>query len=75
MHPRRWRARLMSAIAPSGRDVEGGKHHYRYRALDQPVCGMHRRDGRTTLFVQREVPGIYGEDQDCCQAYHKARGH
>ena len=39
---------------------------YRYRALDQPVCGMHRRDDRTTLFVQREVPGIYGEDQDCC---------
>ena len=48
------------------RDVEGGKHHYRYRALDQPVCGMQRRGDRTTLFVQREVPGIYGEGQDCC---------
>ena len=24
------------------------------------------RAGRTTLFVQREVPGIYGEGQDCC---------
>ena len=48
------------------RHVEGGKHHYRYRALDQPACGMQRRAGRTTLFVQREVPGIYGEGQDCC---------
>ena len=54
-------------VAESERDVEGGKHHYRYRALDQPVCGMHRRDGRATLFVQREVPGIYGEGQDCCR--------
>ena len=27
---------------------------------------MHRRAGRTALFVQREVPGIYGEGQDCC---------
>ena len=27
---------------------------------------MQRRAGRTTLFVQREVPGIYGEGQDCC---------
>jgi len=27
---------------------------------------MQRRGDRTTLFVQREVPGIYGEDQDCC---------
>ncbi len=53
-------------VAASERDVEGGKHHYRYRALDQPVCGLQRRGGRTTLFVQREVPGIYGEDQDCC---------
>jgi len=40
--------------------------YYRYRALDQPVCGMQRRGDRTTLFVQREVPGIYGEGQDCC---------
>ena len=39
-------------VATSARDVEGGKHHYRYRALDQPVCGMHRHDGRTTLYVQ-----------------------
>ena len=53
-------------VAPSKRDVEGGKHHYRYSALDQPACGMQRRGDRTTLFVQREVPGIYGEDQDCC---------
>ena len=51
----------------SERDVEGGKHHYRYRALDQPVCGMHLHDGRSTLWVQREVPGIYGEAQDCCR--------
>ena len=28
---------------------------------------MHRRGDRTTLFVQREVPGIYGEGQDCCR--------
>ena len=27
---------------------------------------LQRRAGRTTLFVQREVPGIYSEDQDCC---------
>ena len=54
-------------VASSERDVEGGKHHYRYRALDQPVCGMQRRGGRTTLWVQREVPGIYGENQDCCR--------
>ena len=54
-------------ITPSARDVEGGKHHYRYRALDQPVCGLLRREGRTTLYVQREVPGIYGEGQDCCR--------
>jgi hypothetical protein len=27
---------------------------------------MRRRGDRTTLFVQREVPGIYGEGQDCC---------
>ena len=53
-------------VTASERDVEGGKHHYRYRALDQPVCGMRRRGDRTTLFVQREVPGIYGEGQDCC---------
>ena len=53
-------------VAASERDVEGGKHHYRYRALDQPVCGLHSRAGRTTLYVQREVPGIYGENQDCC---------
>ena len=53
-------------VTSSARDVEGGKHHYRYRALDQPVCGLHLHDGRTTLFVQREVPGIYGEGQDCC---------
>ena len=54
-------------VAASERDIQRGKHrHYRYRALDQPVCGMQRRAGRTTLFVQREVPGIYGEDQDCC---------
>ena len=53
-------------VTTSERDVEGGKHHYRYRALDQPVCGLHRHDGRTTLYVQREVPGIYGEGQDCC---------
>ena len=53
-------------VTKSERDVEGGKHHYRYRALDQPVCGLDRRGGRTTLFVQREVPGIYGEGQDCC---------
>ena len=53
-------------VTKSERDVEGGKHHYRYRALDQPVCGMHRRAGRTTLYIQREVPGIYGEGQDCC---------
>jgi hypothetical protein len=37
-----------------------------YRALDQPVCGLQRRGDRTTLYVQREVPGIYGENQDCC---------
>ena len=54
-------------VALSERDVEGGKHHYRYRALDQPVCGMQRRAGRTTLLVQREVPSIYGEGQDCCR--------
>ena len=53
-------------VVRSERDVEGGKHHYRYRALDQPVCGMQRRGDRTTLWIQREVPGIYGEDQDCC---------
>ena len=53
-------------VLASARDVEGGKHHYRYRALDQPVCGLHSRAGRTTLYVQREVPGIYGENQDCC---------
>ena len=53
-------------VTASERDVEGGKHHYRYRALDQPVCGLHSRAGRTTLYVQREVPGIYGENQDCC---------
>ena len=54
-------------VAASERDIQRGKHrHYRYRSLDQPVCGMQRRGGRTTLFVQREVPGIYGEDQDCC---------
>ena len=53
-------------VTASERDVEGGKHHYRYRALDQPVCGLQRRDGRTALYVQREVPGIYGEGQDCC---------
>ena len=36
------------------------------RSLDQPVCGLLRRDGRTTLYVQREVAGIYSPSQDCC---------
>ena len=59
--------RPWTRVTRSARDVEGGKHHYRYRALDQPACGLQRRDGRTTLYVQREVPGIYGENQDCCR--------
>ena len=25
-----------------------------------------RREGRTTLYVQREVAGIYSPSQDCC---------
>ena len=37
-----------------------------YRSLDQPVCGLLRREGRTTLYVQREVAGIYSPTQDCC---------
>ena len=35
-------------------------------AYYQPVCGLLRRDGRTTLYVQREVAGIYSPSQDCC---------
>ena len=39
----------------------------RYRSLDQPVCGLLRRDdGRTMMYVQREVAGIYSPSQDCC---------
>ena len=32
----------------------------------KPVCGLLRREGRTTLYVQREVAGIYSPSQDCC---------
>ena len=54
-------------VATSERDIDSGKHNYRNRAIDQPVCGMLRRDGRTTLYVQREVAGIYAPGQDCCR--------
>ena len=53
-------------VAASERDVDLASRHFRYRSLDQPVCGMLRRDGRTTLYVQREVAGIYSPSQDCC---------
>jgi hypothetical protein len=43
-----------------------GAKKFRYRSLDQPVCGLLRREGRTTLYVQREVAGIYSPTQDCC---------
>ena len=43
-----------------------GAKKFRYRSLDQPVCGLLRREGRTTLYVQREVAGIYSPSQDCC---------
>ena len=28
-----------------------GAKKFRYRSLDQPVCGLLRREGRTTLYV------------------------
>ena len=52
-------------VASSERDVDLVAKK-RYRSLDQPVCGLLRRDGRTTLYVQREVAGIYSPSQDCC---------
>ena len=51
-------------VLKSERDVDLGAKKFRYRSLDQPVCGLLRRDGRMTLYVQREVAGIYSPSQD-----------
>ena len=53
-------------VLKSERDVDLGAKKFRYRSLDQPVCRLLRREGRTTLYVQREVAGIYSPSQDCC---------
>ena len=58
--------RPWARVVRSERDVDLGAKKFRYRSLDQPVCGLLRRDGRTTLYVQREVAGIYSPSQDCC---------
>ncbi len=58
--------RPWTRVVRSERDVDLGAKKFRYRSLDQPVCGLLRRDGRTTLYVQREVAGIYSPSQDCC---------
>ena len=60
----RWTA--WTRVLKSERDVDLGAKKFRYRSLDQPVCGLLRHDGRTTLYVQREVAGIYSPSQDCC---------
>ena len=61
VHWRPW-----TRVLKSERDVDLGAKKFRYRSLDQPVCGLLRREGRTTLYVQREVAGIYSPSQDCC---------
>ena len=58
--------RPWTRVLKSERDVDLGAKKFRYRSLDQPVCGLLRREGRTTLYVQREVAGIYSPSQDCC---------
>ena len=61
--------RPWTRVVRSERDVDLGAKKFRYRSLDQPVCGLLRglrSDGRTTLYVQREVAGIYSPSQDCC---------
>ena len=58
--------RPWTRVVRSERDVDLGAKKFRYRSLDQPVCGLLRREGRTTLYVQREVAGIYSPSQDCC---------
>ena len=58
--------RPLTRVLKSERDVDLGAKKFRYRSLDQPVCGLLRRDGRTTLYVQRDVAGIYSPSQDCC---------
>ena len=58
--------RPWTRVVRSERDVDLGAKKFRYRSLDQPVCGLLRREGGTTLYVQREVAGIYSPSQDCC---------
>ena len=58
--------RPWTRVLKSERDVDLGAKKFRYRSLDQPVCGLLRREGRATLYVQREVAGIYSPSQDCC---------
>ena len=57
-------SQLLALLALASAAYDAKK--FRYRSLDQPVCGLLRHDGRTTLYVQREVAGIYSPSQDCC---------
>ena len=40
--------RPWTRVLKSERDVDLGAKKFRYRSLDQPVCGLLRREGRTT---------------------------